>query len=294
IPDEPLSIAVHNRFDHTNFNELDIKWSYGDQSGKLENADLKPHQKGTISIPAHTWNAGEELHIEFYQNDTMLVDRYNLVLGREKLTLPVCQPGNLELKEENNRLTLTGKEFRLHVNTNTGLMEDVIMEKDTLIKSGPYLNLRVPGSAIQYSTIEMDDLAQDWKCTKFSYYEDQGMVVLETEGHYGKLHAYFSIKIDEQGIMEISYGARVNEKNKTIQEAGIKFLTGSSLEKISWKRNPYFTAYPESHPGRAVGEAMLSYKPESYYRTEPGHGWEHDSRSFYYFGLEEKLSFSNE
>jgi hypothetical protein len=39
---------------------------------------------------------------------------------------------------------------------------------------------------------------------------------------------------------------------------------------------------------------MLSYKPVSEYRKKPGHGWEHDSRSFYYFGLEEGLPYTND
>ena len=43
-----------------------------------------------------------------------------------------------------------------------------------------------------------------------------------------------------------------------------------------------------------MGEAKLAHKPESYYRTEPDHGWEHDTRGFYYYGLEEKLAYSND
>ena len=30
------------------------------------------------------------------------------------------------------------------------------------------------------------------------------------------------------------------------------------------------------------------------YRSEPSHGWEKDSRGFYYFGLEERLPYTNE
>lgn len=293
-PGEPLSIPVHNRFDHTNFKELRIKWEYAEQSGYLEDTELLPHQKGSLTIPANTWKEGEELHIEFYQNDTMLVDRYKLALGNKKVRIPVCEGGKPDLKENATRITLSTKDFRMNVNKNTGLLEDVILGSDTLIKSGPYLNLRVPGNAIQYSTIEMDDLARDWECTEFSYTLEEDRIILRTEGRYGELKASFIIGIDELGIMEIAYSASVNGRKKSIQEAGIKFLTGKTIDKISWKREPYFSAYPETHPGRAVGEASLSYRPESYYRTQPDHGWEHDTRGFYYYGLEEKLAYSNE
>jgi len=145
IPGEPLSIPVHNRFDHTSFKELKIKWQYAEQSGNLQGTELGPHQKGSLRIPANTWKEGEELSIEFYQNDTMLVDRYRLTLGSTKAGIPTCQAGDLKIIESSDMLTLSGQEFRMHVNTRTGLLEDVILGRDTLIKSGPYLNLRVLG-----------------------------------------------------------------------------------------------------------------------------------------------------
>jgi hypothetical protein len=293
-PGQPLLIPVHNRFDHTDFSELDINWRYGDTSGKLSSAELKPHQKGTLAIPANAWKKGEALQLEFYQHDTLLVDRYKLTLGNPEFQMPQCTAGDLKATEERGRITLIGQDFRMYVNTHTGLLEDVIHGSDTLIKSGPYLNLRVPGSAVQYSTIQMDDLAKNWKCIRFTYSLEEGMAILKTEGKYEHAKASFTMRIDDRGIMEISYMAEVDSGKKNIQETGIKFITGDSFETLSWKRDPYFTAYPESHPGRAEGEAILSYKPESEYRKEPGHGWEHDSRSFYYFGLEEELPYTNE
>ena len=291
---QSLAIPVHNRFDHTDFSELRILWRYGDNSGKLSGAELKPHQKGSLAIPANAWKEGEALHVEFYQHDTLLVDRYELTLGDAEIRLPACHAGDLKVTEERDRIILQGKEFRMQVNTSTGLLENVIHGPDTLIKSGPYLNLRVPGTAVQYSTIEMDDLAKNWKCIRFSYSLEEGMAILHTEGRYDHAKASFTIGIDDQGIMEISYRAEVDSRKKHVQESGIKFITGASFEKLSWNRLPYYTAYPESHPGRAKGEVMLSYRPESEYRKKPGHGWEHDSRSFYYFGLEEELPYTNE
>jgi hypothetical protein len=293
-PGEPLWIPVYNRFDHTNFSELKIKWIYADHSGRLAGIDLPPHEKGSLLIPANSWINGESLHLEFYQHDTLLVDSYKLLLGDVKAKLPVSKAGSLELIEEPGKITLIGKEFRLHVSPGKGILEDVILGGDTLIKSGPYLNLRVPGKAIQYSTIEMDDLAKNWKCIRFSYSLDEGLAVLKTEGLYDSIKVNLNIKIDEHGTMEIAYKARMNGQDKTIQEAGIKFLTGDSYEKLNWKRDPYFTAYPDTHMGRAEGEAILAFRPESYYRIEPGHGWAHDSRGFYYFGLDEKLPYTNE
>ena len=147
---------------------------------------------------------------------------------------------------------------------------------------------------MQYSTIEMDDLAVNWKCETFSFEENQGIATIHTEGSYNELKAQFTIRIDEKGIIEVEYKAGYEGRKRFIQEAGLKFLTGNSFIKMHWDSDPYFTAYPESHPGRAFGEVDLTTKPEMPYREEPGHSWEMDSRGFYYFGLEKELPYTNE
>jgi beta-galactosidase len=291
--DKAISLPVYNRFDHTNFSELKISWKYADQSGELKGIDLDPHRKGSLLIPAKHWEEGEKLHIEFYQNDTMLVDRYSLPLGSRKVHVPVCQPGALEVLEEQERITLSGKGFAMEVNRSTGLLENVCAGRDTLLRSGPYLNLRVPGNALQYSTIAMDDLALDWVCTKTSFTINDGIALIHTEGKYDEVKASFTIRIDENGVMEVEYRAKLNPKKKTIQEAGMKFITGNSFTKLVWDRDPYFTAYPDTHIGRAAGEAKLNHRPEMQYREEPKHSWEEDSRGFYYFGPDKQLPYTN-
>ncbi|MBQ0721831.1 MAG: beta-galactosidase, partial [Gammaproteobacteria bacterium] len=51
-PNSELKVPVHNRFDHTNFSELKIVWSYGEKSGELSNINLEPHKKGELVFPA--------------------------------------------------------------------------------------------------------------------------------------------------------------------------------------------------------------------------------------------------
>ncbi|MCK5776254.1 MAG: beta-galactosidase, partial [Bacteroidales bacterium] len=46
VEGKDLLIPVQNRFNHTNFNEIDIKWSYKNKSGKIEGVDILPRQQG--------------------------------------------------------------------------------------------------------------------------------------------------------------------------------------------------------------------------------------------------------
>jgi beta-galactosidase len=288
-----LSIPVHNRFDHTNFSELKITWTYAENSGELENINLEPHKKGELIIPAANWNSEDKLNICFYKNDTFLVDEYNIQLGKKEITLPICKSGNLIVNETDEQLTIAGKNFVLEVNKKIGLLENIRINEELLIKSGPYINLKLPGKRVQYSTITMQDYAENWQCTNFKFEIKKGIATIFTEGKYDSISAKFTIRIDENGVFDVDYKIENAPVGKTIQEMGLKFITEKSFEKLVWNSNPYFTAYPETHIGKPKGEVNLHNLPEMNYRQPLNHGWEMDTKGFYYFGLEEVLPYTN-
>lgn len=288
-----LKIPVHNRFDHTNFSELKIVWKYGNQTGNLEKVNLEPHLKGELVIPANNWNPGEKLNIRFYQNDTFLVDEYNLQIGKREVKLPNCENGNLKINEEENHITISGKNFVLNVNKKIGLFENLKVNDEVLIQSGPFVNLKMPGKRVQYSTVFMQDFATNWKLTNLNYELKNGIAEIRTEGKYDSISAKFTIQIAENGVFEIDYEIKNSMADNFIQEAGLKFLVGDNFQKLAWERDPYFTAYPENHLGAPVGEVDLTLKPEMKYREKPKHDWEMDSKGFYYFGLNDELQYTN-
>ena len=286
-------VPVHNRFDHTNFSELKIVWKYENKSGQLKNVNLEPHTKGELVIPGNNWKAGEKINLCFYQNDTLLVDEYNLQLGKKEVKLPICESGNLKIEEEENQITISGKNIVLNVNKTTGLLENVKVNDEVIIQSGPHINLKLPGRRVQYSTVFMQDFATNWKLTNFKYELKNGIAEIQTEGKYDSISAKFNIQIDENGVFNIDYEVKNNLKDNFIQEAGLKFLVSDNFQKLAWDRDSYFSAYPENHLGASVGEVDLTLKPEMKYREKPQHNWEMDSKGFYYFGLTEELPYTN-
>ena len=292
-PGEELVVPVHNRFDHTNFSELKILWQYGEESGELGKLDLDPHQKGQLVFPANSWNTSEKLHIQFYQNDTLLVYEYNIQLGEKKVELPELSKGSLVVEEEDMKVNISGEAFSLEINKQTGLIENLTLNDELILQSGPYLNLKLPGQAVQYSTIQMDDYAIDWQLLDLDHTIEEGIAQIRIKGRYGIVEAGFIIRFDEYGVFTIDYQIEGGSAKTYIQEAGIKFITGDNFEKLSWEREAYFTAYPSYDPGRPAGMADLAEIPVMKYRQEPGHEWEMDAQGFYYFGLDEKLPYTN-
>ncbi len=291
-PGEVLKVPVHNRFDHTDFSELKIKWKYGGKNGELKNITLAPHKKGELIFPENNWNNKEKLNIKFFQNDTFLVDEYNIQLGEKTVELPVCKNGKLNIDETGNQITISGKSFVLNVNKKSGLLENVKVNDEIIVKSGPYLNLKFPGERVQYSTIKMENYAVNRECTGFDFTENNGIATISTEIKYDDIQVLYSIKIDENGVIEIDYNVENIMDREFIQEAGLKFITGD-FKELDWERNTYFTASPENGLGSSVGKVILDEKPEMNYREKPQHPWSMDTKGFFYFGLKEKLPYTN-
>lgn len=288
-----LRIRILNRFDHTNLGELKILWKYNNETGVFRDVDIKPHQKGNIWIPENDWKSGDMVNIRFFANDTLLVDEYNLLIGERNIELPACNQGNLIVNENQKEISITGNQYNLQVNKKTGLLENVVVNDQLLIKSGPYVNLKIPGKRVQYSTIEMEDVAKNWTCTGLNYEIKNGIAEIHTTGKYDNIQAEFNFKIDENGLFDINYLVNNVPVGKNIQEAGLKFVVGDSYEKLKWNRESYFSAYPTNHIGSPAGEVDLSDKPAMKYREKPNREWAFDTQNFYYFGLDTILPNTN-
>ncbi|TKG96879.1 beta-galactosidase [Puteibacter caeruleilacunae] len=288
-----LTVPVHNRFDHTDFSELKIQWKYNGNTGLLNGVSLAPHTKGELVFPAQDWASGQKLNIQFYQNDTCLVDEYNLQLGERKTEQLACSEGILKVVKNNEVLRISGKQYAVTINKQSGLLENLTVNDQEVVKSGPYLNLKLPGKAIQYSTIQMDQYGKDWKMKDLHVDIKDGIAEIKTQGNYGEISVDYIIKLDENGVCSIDYHVDRIPANKNIQELGLRFIMGDNFEKIAWDRNAYFTAYPDGDLGCPKGIAHLSEMPKMNYWEKPGHRWELDSQGYYYFGLKKQLPYSN-
>ena len=292
-PGKELRLPVHNRFDHTNFNELKIAWLYEGNSGNIEEMDLEPHQKGELVIPAMDWQEGSSINIAFYLGNDMLVDEYNLQFGERESEIPVLQKEGLTAEDEGGRIVIRGEEFCLSIDKADGLIRDLAAGDVGLIKSGPYINLKIPGKPFYGSVESIIDLAQDWKCKSVSHEMKDGIATVYSLGSYGDIEVSFTIRVDGKGTIQVDYELQGLPEGKPLQEAGIYFVAGDAFTEVSWDRKAYFTAYPESDLGHPQGKADLTFSPPMTYRERPGHEWIHDTKGFYYFGPVAQLEYSN-
>jgi hypothetical protein len=291
-PGSELKIPVYNRFDHTNFNELKINYTYHGTSRLLDEHHIAPHQKGYLLIPGANWKIGEYITIKFFKNDSALIDEYNIRLGNRDMSIPTIKPGNLTVTQYNDATILRSDLFSVKYNKATGLMENLCTEKDTLIRSGPYLNLKVPGKYIYYSTKTMDDLGKNWKLLDFDFEIKDGIAKIQTVGSYDDIVVTYDTQIDAYGSIIIDYSLTNETWEKNVQETGIRFEVGDCFTRLQWQRNAYWTQYPSTHIGVSNGNITLSDNPAMTYREYPNHPWEMDTKDFYYHGIDKTLTLT--
>jgi len=292
-PGRELRLPVQNRFDHTNFNELKIAWFYEGHSGTIEDLDLEPHEKGELVIPAMDWQNGTSINIAFYLGNDMLVDEYNILLGEREPGIPILQEGQLSVDDDGDRIIINGGEFSLYIDKADGLIRDLVAGDVGLLKSGPYLNLKIPGKRFYGSVESIIDLAQDWNCISVQHEIQDGIATIHTSGNYDNMQVSYVYRIDGNGTIQLEYELDGMPQQKTLQELGIYFVTGERFSELSWDRNSYFTAYPEEDLGAPSGKADLSFRPPMKYREKPDHDWVYDTKGFYYFGTDTQVEYSN-
>ena len=289
----PLEIPVYNRFDHTNLNDVITEWKYRGRKAVDRIWNIKPHAKGIIQLRASEWISGETVNIRFLTKDSVLIDEYNLRLGKREIPVPVVSEVNYTVEDRGNGniiIGTTGMHFTL--NEKSGLIENLISGSDTIIRSGPLFNFRFASE--DHWSVKTFENSKDKFIPSSVWYDQKGnMVNISVSGSYGKIKVNWLFTIKGDIIIDFSYTVEGLPDKVKAEEAGMIFLTGNKFQTVNWERNSYWNAYPSGHPGSGTGKAILTQVNTNIYRHLPGSEWALDNSSFYYNGIKpsEGLSY---
>jgi hypothetical protein len=275
-PGSPLTLPIQNRFDHTDLNQLTINWSVGPDSGTLTLFNLPPHQSGTLSIPGRAWRNGDVLNLKFYRPGGVLVDEFNLTLGRPTPVLTKVQGPAPAVSVDANTLRVAGSDFTITFSRQTGLITEGIFRGRRVLEGGPYLNL----GASSLPT---------WWLNKLSYSTNANEVIVNIDGRYMGLRGggergrtEFEVRIDGSGLITTHYTAF--DLPEDASEVGVSYLLSSDVDRLTWQRNPLWSVYSADHLGRPQGVALKANGRPEKYGAEPAHPWAEDASDFFLFG----------
>ena len=143
-----LLLPLYNRFDHTDLDEIKIRYTYKGVEKELPAPSIAPHQKGLLVIPAEAWEEGELLSICFYTATGELLDAEQVSLGSDyhvRLADSEASPVNgvLQVEETAGMMTIIGDGFEIPFSKETGLISNATSKGQGIIEKGPFLHLDI-------------------------------------------------------------------------------------------------------------------------------------------------------
>lgn len=279
-----LEIPVYNRFDFSNLNEINLKVTSDGKSFDIPLPDILPHNKGFITLNQEIFPENGKLIMEFSDNNGNIIDYYELS-GIEKAAPEKSCQGIAELETGSREyLIKCNNGLVFHIDRSTGMFTAFENQTGKNSFSGPYINFRVLGDHVNYSSFFISDICKEWKLNSIKAAQTGNTVTISFNGEYtGKIRAVFTVSISADGTIFTEYQATGLPKS-LIREAGIRFRYDNIFDTITWKRNTYWPGYPAEHLSASEGIVPLYTPANNKYRQEPAKGWPYDKKSFFYNG----------
>jgi hypothetical protein len=272
-----LSIPIGNAFDHTNLDELDIRWSCGSASGRVNAIDIPPHQSGSLEIPSQSWKRGDVVQLDFYLRDA-LIDQFHLPISPARPELPMPHASSAPtLTSNGDSLLIAGSHFAITFSQSTGLIDHAVFDGQTILTGGPYVDFGA-GPLISHWLLRSCDATVDGAVVR---------VVTSGECKRGEgiesIPVEFECIIDGAGLITVRY--RIAGEDHGNPRIGIAFLLPSAIEKLAWRRKALWSVYPDDHIGRPRGSApkQLTHPAQSY-GTKPEWEWSQDTDDAFLWG----------
>ena len=287
-----LLLPLYNRFDHTDLDEIKIRYTYKGVEKELPAPSIAPHQKGLLVIPAEAWEEGELLSICFYTATGELLDAEQVSLGSDyhvRLADSEASPVNgvLQVEETAGMMTIKGDGFEIPFSKETGLISNATSKGQVIIEKGPFLHLdinlnRLTGAEVRKSARKLLTPDSDWKKQSLTYTRKEGTVEVALSGFYQDVQTDILIRISPAGEMNVSYVV-VGQPNGYLRETGLSFYLPERLDYLQWERKGMWSCYPEGAFAGNTGETSLYNPKQVRYGENPAQPWSADTHNYYYW-----------
>ena len=287
-----LLLPLYNRFDHTDLDEIKIRYTYKGVEKELPAPSIAPHQKGLLVIPAEAWEEGELLSICFYTATGELLDAEQVSLGSDyhvRLADSEASPVNgvLLVEETAGMMTIKGDGFEIPFSKETGLICNATSKGQVIIEKGPFLHLDInlnhlTGAEVRKSARKFLTSDSDWKKQSLTYTRKEGTVEVALSGFYQDVQIDILIRISPAGEMNVSYVV-AGQPNGYLRETGLSFYLPERLDNLQWERKGMWSCYPEGAFAGNTGETFLYNPKQVRYGENPAQLWSADTHNYYYW-----------
>ena len=283
-----MLLPLYNRFDHTDLNEIKVRYIYKGIEKETQTASIAPHQKGVLIIPAENWEEGSELLIRFFTAGGDLIDASLVTLGQPAITLPQShRNGPLLVEENTDRIVVKGEGFEIPFCKETGLICNATVDGRVFIEKGPFLNLDInlnhlTGAEVRKSATKFLTADADWRKQSITYMKQGKNVQVILKGRYNDVDTDIRLLISPEGRMEINYLTN-GQPNGFLRETGLSFYLPETMEQLKWKRRGHWSYYPAGEFAGNEGETSLYNPNQVAYGERPQQPWQMDTHNYYYW-----------
>jgi hypothetical protein len=274
ISADSSSAEFLNRFDHTDFSELCVRWRTGSGSGILAPVAVPPRGSGAFDLPVE-WRRGSDALALAFMLRGALVDSFRI--GPSSGIFPVAEEKvRVRVSDRAKRLIVDSPRLRAVCDKGDGLIQ-VSDARGNFLFKGPFFRLGYNDGKRDTSAAPGPAAMVRWE--------------LEPAGHAARIfiraaadtfRVEYGIRLSGSGLVEAGY--RIFNPPATCNEIGLSFEVNQALDRIEWKRKGLWDAYPADHLGRERGTAMRAGPSETAaYRQEPVWPWIEDMRDFFLF-----------
>ncbi len=300
---EPIKLEVENRHDFTDLSEIDIEWTVGNESGRVE-AAVSPRSTGTIEVRPKTNDLnGKMLSLKFSSPRGFLIDSYLLPVGSSETSVPksAIQGGEtLQLLRNENNFVVRGSRLTWVFGRKSGLIEKAQIDGRTVLIGGPVLMVLQFGKGRcepNYSddTPALNHTCSSWRPNEVTAQQTDEGIEIRVMGQYKEAFGTYKMSVNNSGQLTAFYDFTYQQEPEPTEhmwndepepplcrQIGIVFDLPKSFDTLAWKRNALWTVYPEDHIGRAEGQAKAfrgARWPNIRTHTEPPWPWSLDSNA---------------
>ena len=289
VSNRVVEIAVQNRQNFANLDEMKVAWKVGDQSGETTTR-LAPRAKGALRIRLKTVpKAGDCLELGFTDPRGFVADQFCLSLRGDEVkpeVAPTAGKPACTMAESSNDITVACGNMTWNVSKTSGQLVSVDTGSGRLCLAGPrlmLLPLNNTGESQMYGKTKVwtpfTEPCSGWICTNVRGATVNDQVKVTVDGKYEGAKGSYTLAFHPGGSVEVAYVFTVT-KELNPRQVGLVFSLPRECEVFSWERKGYWDVYPEDHIARLKGTVRASEGFEATSvgpRTKPSHPWRLDN-----------------
>ncbi|MGL5859856.1 MAG: sugar-binding domain-containing protein [Phycicoccus sp.] len=260
-----LEVPVRNLHTAVDLRDVEFRWSAGRASGRTR-APGAPGSTAVLRVPRPE-GTGPVL-LEALVEGRVLA-RWTLEPDAVVPPPPAAVGGSaaLVLQQDAGRTTVRGERFELVFDETVGRLVTATVDGTTVLVGGPRLHWSRVGSNAVGRNVPVVDQLVNWVQASWTAEPVDGSVRLVSAGRYGTAAASaadvtVTTTVRPDGSFDVGYQASWGGADFNVFQNGIAVVTPRELDRLSWRRRPQWTWYPEDHIGRPVGSALRDGDPE--------------------------------